>query len=83
MEKFRTGGFRSLIESVEIERETDTNVWINGRRSSKSTNYHKFFNTWDEAKAALVAKAERDLSNAKRTVDRARSTLEAMKALKP
>lgn len=37
------------IRAVQVERSTESSVWINGRRSSRSSSYSRYFPTWDEA----------------------------------
>lgn len=41
------------IEIVHVEKETDKNVFINGRRVSKDCQYHKVCNTKEEAFSAI------------------------------
>lgn len=46
------------IKLITIQRESDSSIWINGRRSSKlsrTTNYH---DTWGDARAYLISRAE-------------------------
>ena len=50
---YRTGGWKELIETVEVERETDSSVWIKGRRNLKMSNYDCYWETMDEAKEYL------------------------------
>ena len=47
---------RPEVEKVEIEKETESSVWIKGRREAKETQYHAFFNTFQEAKDFLIDK---------------------------
>lgn len=43
--KFRTGSVvGSLIQEVQVERETTTSVWIKGRRNNKRSSH---INYWD------------------------------------
>jgi hypothetical protein len=77
-------------EPIEIVRETDKCYFTmytrwkgkpEERRELKQG--HNIFATWDDAKAFMVSEAESALDYAKREVDRKRSALEAVKALKP
>lgn len=70
------------IETVEIERETESSVWVNGRRSAKKGHYN-YFNTWIEAKEHFVAKTRRELEFCKMRLEQARSAFETAKSLKP
>lgn len=36
------------ITEVEIEKETESSVWVNGNRQSKSTTGSSWFDTWQE-----------------------------------
>lgn len=45
--KYRTGGFgKNLIEKIEVDRETESGVWINGRRNAKDSSWHKDYDSW-------------------------------------
>jgi hypothetical protein len=81
--KYRTvswGG--SPIESVEIEKETEKCVWIKGSRMNKYSGYYIFHDSWMEAKAHLLARAERNLESARRSIQRAQDDLGNIKGLK-
>tara|TARA_R100001530_G_scaffold13727_7_gene12587 strand:+ start:4882 stop:5085 length:204 start_codon:yes stop_codon:yes gene_type:complete len=66
MKKFKTGSYHDQkIEEIEIERETGTSIWIDGRRLNKRSGYENYFDTWDDAHAFL-------LKNATLALDRAR-----------
>ena len=45
---------KAEITTVEVERETDHNVWINGRRHNKRSEYDDYFDSFDQAKSALL-----------------------------
>ena len=83
MIKFRTGGFgKNLIEEIEVERETDSSVWINGRRNAKNSSLHKYCDTWGEAHLFLLEKAERSLESARRSLERAQGEYGNIKGMK-
>lgn len=77
-------------EPIEIIRETEKTYTylansffsnrIEERREAKRGN--SIFSTWDETKAYMVSQAEDALEYAKQEVDRKRSALEVVKALK-
>jgi hypothetical protein len=80
------------IESVEVERETEQSVWVCGvwhgkkvapRRHSKRSDWDNYFDTWEEAKAFLLANAERKVAHARRELEIANSELGNVKGLKP
>lgn len=72
MIKYRTGSVigSKLIEAVEVERETESSVWVkstwNGKeqvnRELKRTGYHNYFDTWEEARLFLMEKEMAEIS---------------------
>lgn len=71
------------IEEIEADKIEEKSVWIKGRRRNRISDWESFFKTWDEAKAFMVDRLENELAAAKQELDKARSNLEAAKALKP
>ena len=64
------------VKAVEVERETDASVWIDGRRKSKDSTWRPLFDTpaqaWDwiiEREMAEVESAERSLKYRKEQLD--------------
>ena len=83
MIKFRTCDFgKNLIEEIDVERETDSSVWINGRRSAKNSSWHKYWDSWEEAHAFLLEKAEKSLQSARRSLERAQGEYGNIKGMK-
>jgi hypothetical protein len=82
MIKFKTGGGRNLIEPVEVEKETASSVWINGRRNNKRSGYDSYFDTWEEAKAYLLEQAERKVAGRRRSLEAANGELGNIRGLK-
>lgn len=73
--------------AIKIIRETAKTAIIESRWGDKHeekirTDNRNIFPTWEEAKAWMVKHAEEALEYAKREVDRKRSELEVIKALK-
>ncbi len=59
MKKYVVTGYsrysvKPKIKEVEVERETDKTVWINGRRNAKISEWHNYFDTRGEAKGHLI-----------------------------
>jgi hypothetical protein len=71
-----------MIEVVDIERETESSVWINGSRCGKLTEYHSYFDTFIEAKSHLLAGAERKVKNARFSLQQANDYYGNVKGLK-
>ena len=83
MKKYKTGGWgQDLIEAVEVEKETDKSVWIDGNRSAKRSGYNNYFDSWGEAHLFLLDKAGRKLDSAKFSLQRAQGEYENIKGLK-
>lgn len=66
----------TTIDRIECERETETSVWINGRRSQKQTEYHSMFNTWEDAKLHLETLARQEIESLESRIADKRRTLE-------
>lgn len=64
------GMYRSTIVKHEIERESDSFVWIkNGRRQAVKSQYSQFFNTWNEAHNFLIVEARTAYDKIKNKLD--------------
>ena len=83
MIKYRTSKFYSgkLISEVEVERETESSVWINGRRSAKKSDWHSYFDDYFEAKGFLVEMATIKLGYARDNLDKAERDLARIESL--
>lgn len=76
MIKFRTGGYgNKLIESVEVDRETESSVFIGKNRNAKRSSYHNYFDTWEDAKAFLLKNAEEEAASCRRQLEIANGKL--------
>jgi hypothetical protein len=83
MQKFRTGGYgNKLIESVEIDRETESSVFIGKNRNAKRSSYHNYFDTWDDAKAFLLKNAEDAAASIRRQLEVANGKLGNIRGLR-
>lgn len=69
------------IKEVYIERETESLVWINGRRNAKRSEYHNFYDTWQEAKDALQKCVQGRVDSLRQQLERANSALENIKGM--
>ena len=68
------------IEEVQALRETEKCVYLPSNRrghteerEAKVSEWHEYYDTWEDAHAALVKDAEQRLGNARRTLDLAQS----------
>lgn len=66
------------IKEVEVERETAEFIFINGmngRRCKKRSSYENYYNTWEEAKAALYKSQGDRVLRLRNELDRAENRL--------
>lgn len=61
--RYMTGGWDKEIETKEVERETEKCVWIGGNRHLKWTSWHKYHDTWEDAKDYLLCVAKRKVES--------------------
>jgi hypothetical protein len=80
---FLTGSYRREIEPVSVERSTESSVWVKGRRCARITGWGAYYPTWQEAKDALVAAAEKRVASATAALTYANEQLAKMKSLEP
>ena len=67
---------------IEIERETDKSVWIDGYRYLKQGG-HEFYDTWEEAQAKLEKSAQMFVCKAEKELEYMNERLISAKKLKP
>lgn len=70
------------ISIVEIDRETDSMVWVKGRGFYKLTGFESYFDTFEQAKNHAIALAKQLMINACRQLDYANEQLDNAKGLK-
>lgn len=81
MKWYRAWATFNSIEAVEIEKSTDSSVWIDGRRHSRA-GWQSYFPTWQEAKDYLISEAEKSVQSARRVLDHAYGKLGNAKGMK-
>ena len=74
------GHYNPVVE-VEVERETESSVWIDGRKKAKRSTYLNYFDTYDEAKDRLLIRAKAEHSTALLLQDKAKRQLEFVNGL--
>jgi hypothetical protein len=92
MKKYMTGGFESPIEEVEVVKETKKSVWVKREgwakgtesidRCHKRASWHNYFDTWEEAHAFLMDKAQREVDSLRRQLELAKGKLGNIKGMK-
>jgi len=81
MKKYKTW-YPDTLEIVEAARESETFVWIDGKRRSKRNRYESYFDTFDEAKQHLLKVAEHVVFLARQHLELAESHYGNIKGLK-
>ena len=82
MIKFKAGGFgKELITAVEVDRESEFSVWINGRRNKKQSDWERYFDKWEDAKEYLLNIYEKKVSACKNNFERESAKLSDIRAL--
>ena len=80
--KYRAQIYSRSIKNVEVERETKSSIWINGRRLAKRTKFENYFDTFDAAKNYLVNVASKKLMGARAGLEYAQGFMRDIKSLK-
>lgn len=81
MIKYKADTIFNQILQVEIDKETDKSVWINGRRTSKISNYESYHNTFQEAKDYIIERQTKRYHRAKENLNSEYLTLQQIKKL--
>ena len=82
---WKVGAWRTAVEPVEVERETDKCVYVKYAarvaRENKVTEWGRFFSTWAEAADYLHTRAVGRVESAKSQLRSAEEELEAARAI--
>lgn len=70
------------ITAVEIDRESESSVWVKGNRLQKVTQWHHFHDSWEAAQAYLISEAERKVEHMRRSLEVHKSYLGNIKGMK-
>lgn len=95
MKRYRTEKWNNEITAVEIIRETDKSVWflrnswcLDGdgemveTKAVKTSDNHSWHDTWDDAHAFLLKRAERNIASAKWQLQQAQGEHGNVKGMK-
>ena len=81
--KWRTGGFKTLIERVECKSETEkTVIDAGGSRRHKISSWDRFHDSWQEAYDYLDDQLSCEVQGARKKLELANSKLGNLKGLK-
>ena len=70
------------IVPVQVERESDSSVWIKGRVHRKYSNSEEYFTTWEKAHAYLCGEVTIERDRAFRELERHELRLANIKSVK-
>ncbi len=80
--KMYKNNWQGIIE-VEVERKSESSVWINGRRNALRSSYENYFAAPEECKAFMLREAEAVLKMAEGRVEYARKKVAEIMAIEP
>jgi len=66
-------GYGKRIRAIEIDKETDSSVWVDGRVRRKYTEFESFFDTFEQAKEWLLLESKARLDQSRRQLEREQS----------
>lgn len=75
------GPQEELLRPVIVERSTPDSVWIDGRRVKRLSGYESYFPTRSEARAFLIADAQREIERGERRLASHRHRLDCYLAI--
>lgn len=81
MKKYKTTKWSDVVTVVEVEKETDQSVWCRGCREAKSSLYHQYFDTFEEARKHLIERLEGQIKHARSAIHKAESALGAIRKI--
>jgi hypothetical protein len=71
------------ITPVECERETESCVYIKGRRYAKESSWENYHDSWADAHAFLVDNAQGNVDGLRLKLEQAKGKLGQIKGMKP
>jgi len=87
MIKWKLEKWNDRVHRIECVSETEKTVLHLGdgrgspRREHKVSNYHKYFDSWSEAHAALLARLEREAESARNKLASVSASLDRVRAM--
>lgn len=69
------------IYEVEVDRTTESSVWIDGNRRNRYSNHDNYYETFKEAKKALLARYKRRINKLLRDFEYNKDKLEQVQAI--
>jgi hypothetical protein len=85
MKLYKTNNFYTLrpIDEIEleVEKETDSTMWVNGKRMVKKTEMNCYFKTYNEAKTYLILKQKDKITKIETSLKFAQNQLQKLQEL--
>lgn len=69
------------IQPVDVERESESFVWIDGRRHAKISGWDCYFPTFNQAKSYFILEANKDVEKARSRLRNALDKLQKISQL--
>ena len=66
MKMYKISSYGDSIEEVEITRKSDSSVWFIYRNSERRESNNYYFDTWDEAKDAIITRERKEVERYER-----------------
>jgi hypothetical protein len=73
----------ALITEVEVEKETEHSVWLNGRRQAKRSEYVNYYDSWYDAHHALLSNQLNYIDSIRERLDVAETRLVEIEVMLP
>lgn len=70
------------IEKVEIEKETEGTVLIDGGWRYKNSRFYRYFDTWKEANSYIIKNIKSELKREMKAINQIRKNLKIVRSLK-
>jgi hypothetical protein len=83
MIKYKAFYFSIKIKKVEVKRETEKSVWLNTDcKKAKNTQCYGYFESWDDAKKAIINVSKNKLVSAQEKLQIAQIQLDNINGMK-
>lgn len=82
--KYKVEKWHDKVHTVICVSETAKTVKLqNGWKENKASQYHRYFDTWEEARSHLCRRLVDSIERAESKLDRERGVLAQVKAMQP
>lgn len=69
------------IHAVNVERSTESSVWMGGRRRARTSEYEQYWETWQEAHAYLLRRVTNTVRVCRNELERAEQRMAQIKSM--